>query len=183
MPILGMGMMQFGGNGQRNVAILDYQPLIKKQELKDGHQQEQYVSKLLQIRSNYPSLQQPMTNRHFDPNEPKYFTANPIIGKWSSSSHDGNETNVSDSKMWKDLQTLHQDCIEQHVQMTQTMMLNEDYSKESETDLLKLHSDYDTFVAAKEPASQLLGSSFGKDIAHRLVHEMIFPLSTCKQQL
>jgi hypothetical protein len=105
---------------------------------------------------------------------------NPIIGRWSSSRHDGNETDVSDSKMWKDLQTLHQDCIEQHVQMTQTMILNEDYSPESETDLLKLHSDY---VAAKEPASQLLGLSFGKDVAHRLVHEVIFPLSSCKQQL
>jgi hypothetical protein len=80
--------------------------------------------------------------------------------------------------MWKDLQTLHQDCIEQHVQMTQTMMFNDDYPKESQSDIMKLHSDYNTFVAAKEPASQLLGSSFGKDVAHWLVHDAIFPLST-----
>jgi hypothetical protein len=72
MPILGMVMMQFG-NRQRNVAILDYQPLLEEQEQKDGHRQEQYVSKLLQIHSNYLLFQLLMTNRHFDPNEQKYF--------------------------------------------------------------------------------------------------------------
>ena len=83
MPILGMGMMQFAG-GVRNVAIVDFQPLLDDDEDTNG-QQALYTSTLEAIRASaHSSLQQPMSDRHFDPTQRKYFTANPIIGKWGN---------------------------------------------------------------------------------------------------
>jgi 15,16-dihydrobiliverdin:ferredoxin oxidoreductase len=169
MPILGMGMMQFAG-GVRNVAIIDFQPLLE-----DDEGQAMYTSTLEQIRSAAnPALQQPMSNRHFDPTEQKYFTAHPIIGKWGSADTDV----VAAAKLAHDLRATHQDCVRAHVGLTKaTVECPTPLSNLPEAYTEQLHSSYDTFVAAKEPASQLLSAAFGKDIAERLVHEIIFPLS------
>jgi len=197
MPILGMGMMQFAG-GQRNVAILDFQPLLsshgENEEVDDGinnesmERQSEYISKLLEIRSSYPSFQQPMSNRHFDPNEQRYFTANPFIGKWSETARNDQDDGINNTDrkdgtlLWQELQTIHQECVQTHVEMTQATRQDCQHNEEQHQRILRLHSEYDTFVAAKEPASQLLGSAFGKDVAHQLVHQVIFPLSSRKSE-
>jgi 15,16-dihydrobiliverdin:ferredoxin oxidoreductase len=177
MPILGMGLMQLGQ--QRNVAIIDFQPLLSSSQ-----QQSIYIRRLEQIRSSFPSMQQPMSNRHFDPNEQRYFTAHPIIGKWTSQDENS-------PQYCQDLQTVHQQCVQTHVQLTQQQQQSYNRSMEDRTHhncnrkrdyVYQLHSDYDTFVASKEPASQLLSAAFGKDVAHRLVHQVIFPLSQQQQQ-
>ncbi|KAL3914873.1 MAG: hypothetical protein SGILL_005909 [Bacillariaceae sp.] len=187
MPILGMGMMQFAG-GLRNVAIIDFQPLLSD----DGDDQDNeasqrrqglYTSTLEQIRSKAdPALQQPMSNRHFDPNDNMYFTANPIIGKWSNSKSDDDATEAAAStaakRLERELRTTHQDCVRAHVELTQATTTRFDDCAISDRAVRQLHSDYDTFVAAKEPASQLLSGAFGKDVAQRLVHQVIFPLSS-----
>jgi hypothetical protein len=206
MPILGMGLMQLGR--QRNVAIIDFQPLlllssqlsqqhqdqsasISYTQIQQLRQQSTYTRRLKQIRSSFPSMQHPMSNRHFDPNEQRYFTAHPIIGKWTSQDENS-------SQCWQDLQTVHRECVQTHVQLTQagsrsknsnnnsTMDDDNSYNTSSNKErdhVHQLHSDYDTFVASKEPASQLLTSAFGKDVAHRLVHQVIFPLSRHQYQL
>jgi hypothetical protein len=196
--------MQLGR--QRNVAIIDFQPLLLKlSQLSQQHQdqsasisytqiqhlqQSTYTRRLEQIRSSFPSMQHPMSNRHFDPNEQRYFTAHPIIGKWTSQDENS-------SQCWQDLHTVHRECVQTHVQLTQASsrsknsinrMMDDDSSYNTSSNkerdhVHQLHSDYDTFVASKEPASQLLTSAFGKDVAHRLVHQVIFPLSRHQHQL
>jgi Ferredoxin-dependent bilin reductase len=169
MPILGMGLMQLGQH--RNVAIIDFQPLLEEDDNDESlSEQCKYTSRLEEIRSSYKSMQQPMSDRHFDPNEQRYFTANPIIGKWIKDEECA-------TQCWRDLQQVHQDCVQAHVELTQTSRAKAELSHHQ---VEQMHSDYDTFVASKEPASHLLGSAFGKDVALRLVHQVIFPLSQQK---
>ncbi|KAG7345575.1 ferredoxin-dependent bilin reductase [Nitzschia inconspicua] len=172
MPILGMGLMQLGNH--RNIAIIDFQPLLHDGDDETSlAEQSRYTRRLQDIRSSFKSMQHPMSDRHFDPNEQKYFTANPIIGKWIKDDDDA-------LKNWQDLQQVHRDCVQAHVTLTQD---RNGGRTDRNVHVQQLHSDYDTFVASKEPAGQLLSSAFGKDVAHRLVHQVIFPLSQQQQLL
>jgi len=207
LPIMGMGLMKFGiGSGgkskskSKNMAVMDYQPLPpppnsnnnnnnnnddQQQQLQLQLQQQHhsavndlYTSELLRLRAEIPSMTQPMTHQHFDSDdERKYFTESPLLGRWSDGDDDASEQHR------RDLQRAQRDYVQTHIELTQRFSGNNNIDNDNDEDednsiLLKLHSDFDTHVSEKEPAGKFLCSAFGPEIGNKLVHTVIFPLST-----
>jgi hypothetical protein len=187
MPILGMGLMQFGSSdsagGARNVAILDFQPLSKDSDIPFQYD-ALYDDELQKIRSAHPLLQHEMSNKHYNTNEKQFYSTQPIIGKWN-----GND--INDTSMWEQLHTAHQQCVQTHVELTQRIRTNKKKSSsliasstartndDDKDVVLRLHTSFDEFVAAREPARCILAQAFGgKDISDRIIHQVIFPLSS-----
>mmetsp|Transcript_28343 Transcript_28343/g.66546 ORF Transcript_28343/g.66546 Transcript_28343/m.66546 type:complete len:412 (-) Transcript_28343:348-1583(-) len=177
LPILGMGLMKFGKH--QHLAVLDYQPLpaAAQKDIQDA-----YVSELLRMRDEIPSLGQPHTFRHFVTEERKYFTDSPLYGKWTDHATNGDEADedTTTTTSWLgDLQCAQREFVRTHVRLTQSLIDTEESGNESSQPdrVVQLHSDFDTEVSRKEPAGPMLVAAFGPELAHRLVHEVIFPLS------
>ena len=193
VPILGMAYMQFGSNGgsngnggsnagsnsiTKNMAFMDYQPILlpTSSSLPTSDDDNKYKSELLRIRSEIPSMNTPISHKHFDSEEErKYFTDCPLICKWD---------NDNDSEFHhQELVRAQHDYIQTHIKLTKEdrMMTHKNNIDNNNNDnLLKLHSDFDTFVSAKEPAGKLLCHAFGTKIGNQLVHRILFPLSRNK---
>jgi len=169
LPVLGMGFMQFAG-GRRNVAIMDYQPLNHNDQSSFKRPaDEMYQSQLTKIRSQYPDFQQSMSDKHFDADEKQlYWTDSPLISKWN----DDGENNE-----WKQLESSHQRVLEAHVQLTKRLVANRRDANGDDGSVKELHAEYDRFLSAREPAGHLLTKAFGADVADRMVHKVLFPLS------
>ena len=184
VPIMGMAFMKFG---KRNMVVMDYQPLPTC----TVETNTDYELELLRIRSNIPSMKQPMSNKHFDgrsnetkekEDERKYFTDYPLISKWTDDDDD------DDAKFHRrELIRAQKDYVQTYIKLTQQeMMMRNDNDTDTDTDndndtdvdmILKLHSDFDTFVSSKEPAGKILCGTFGTEIGSQLIHRIIFPLS------
>jgi hypothetical protein len=204
IPILGMAYMQFGSNGNgngngsngsnggngsngsnsitKNMAFMDYQPILVPASLStsdnDNNVNNKYKSELLRIRSEIPSMNTPISHKHFDSEEErKYFTDCPLICKWD---------NDNDSEFHhQELVRAQHDYIQTHIKLTKEDRMmnnnnNNNNNNNTDTILLKLHSDFDTFVSSKEPAGKLLCHAFGHKIGNQLVHRILFPLSRNK---
>lgn len=174
LPILGMGIMKFGKH--QHLAVLDYQPLPDAAE---QGVQEAYVSELLRMRDEIPSMGQPHTYKHFVTEERKYFTDVPLIGKWTDRKNDNENVNDNDTTPWlDDLERAQREFVRTHVRLTQSLRDTDESESSSQSDrVVQLHSDFDTDVSRKEPAGAMLVANYGPELAHRLVHEVIFPLS------
>jgi Ferredoxin-dependent bilin reductase len=180
LPVLGMGFMRFAG-GRRNVAIMDYQPLNNNDD--KGHSRpadKLYQSQLNKIRSQYPDFQQSMSDKHFNADEKQlYWTESPLIAKWNvvdtnDDSHNGGGGNDE----WEQLTSSHQRVVAAHVQTTKRLVAEkQDQHHRDDVAVKDLHAEYDTFLSAREPAGHLLTRAFGPDVADRIVHQVLFPLS------
>jgi len=170
IPIMGMGLMQFGG--VRNMAIMDYQPLSSG----SPEIQALYESELQRIRAEILSMSQPMSHKHFESSEErKYFTYFPLKGNWTAPA-----TDDSHEFHRRELERAQHEFVRCHVELTQRLGMNAVATATRGTrdrDILKLHSDFDTFVSLREPAGKFLCASFGKEMGDKLVHNAIFPLS------
>merc|ERR1740117_2553164 len=89
-----MGLMKFGvgGNGSKNMAVMDYQPLPTTPPFI----YTKFESELIRIQSEIPSTNQPMSNKHFDDTkeERKYFTNHQLMCKWDDH-HTNTNTNTN----------------------------------------------------------------------------------------
>ena len=47
----------------------------------------------------------------------------------------------------------------------------------AEQETLQKHSEYDTYVATRDPAHPVFSSLFGKDTAEQFMHQVLFPLA------
>lgn len=177
IPILGMGLMKFGKH--QHLAVLDYQPLGDSAS-DDSHNDDTndaFCSELLRMRAEIPTMSQPHTYRHFVTEERKYFTDYPLLGKYNNK-----KDNASDDKAWfRELQRGQRDFVETHVRLTQGQS-SEQRTGGNNNDVVRIHSDFDTHVSRKEPAGPMLVATYGPEMAHQLVHEVIFPLSRNTQQ-
>merc|ERR1719272_763189 len=90
-----------GSNGSnsitKNMAFMDYQPILLPTSSSlstSDNVNNKYISELLRIRSEIPSMNTPISHKHFDSEEErKYFTDCPLICKWDTTK----STNDSDS--------------------------------------------------------------------------------------
>lgn len=174
LPILGMGIMKFGTKDAKHMAILDYQPLhsssVHDDDRREQDMEDLYTSELLRMRADTPSMSQPMTHRHFDTDEErKFFTETPLLGRWNTDD-DASEEEATN------MERSHKDFVATHVELTQKHAGSCPSPKQEE--LLQKHSEFDTHVSMKEPAGRFLCSAYGNELGHRLVHNVIFPLST-----
>jgi len=202
LPILGMGLMKFGKH--QHLAVLDYQPLttsnininININGDSQHNRNDAFSSELLRMRAEIPTMSQPHTYRHFVTEERKYFTDYPLLGKYNNkkdknNGSDNNNNNDDDNdgvEAWfQELQRGQRDFVETHVRLTQGYSserpTNDDSNDgrnsgiDDDIDVVRIHSDFDTHVSRKEPAGPMLVATYGPEVAHRLVHEVIFPLS------
>jgi len=205
VPILGMAYMQFGSNGSngnggnggngsnsitKNMAFMDYQPILLPTSSSlstSDNVNNKYKSELVRIRSEIPSMNTPISHKHFDSEEErKYFTDCPLICKWDTTNSDSNDIDSNSEFHHQELVRAQHDYIKTHIKLTKEdrMMTHKNSNNNNNTDtdtiLLKLHSDFDTFVSAKEPAGKLLCHAFGTKIGNQLVHRILFPLSRNK---
>lgn len=197
LPVLGIGLMHFAG-GRRNVAIMDYQPIGKSSSSSSNNEEElhsgptfrpvdaTYQAQLDVIRQQHDDFQQDMSDRHFDANgKQMYWSEKPLIAKWGVNV-DAKEALQNDAT-WQQLETAHQRVVAAHVRTTQQLVgaakTPQDRKDaiqsqlDDDQDLLRLHSDYDTFLSAREPAGHLLTKAFGPDVAKRMVRQVLYPLS------
>jgi len=173
IPIMGMGLMKMGGS--RNLAILDYQPLPPTDETEETIN-ETYTSELLRLRQEVPSMSQPMSKRHFDSNEErKYFTESPLLGRLNELEATDTET----EEYRQDLLATQKKYVAKHTELTQLFGNgNSNGEKSNPLYVLERHSDFDTHVSEREPAGPFLCGVFGPETGGKLVHNVIYPLST-----
>jgi hypothetical protein len=133
-------------------------------------------------------MNSPMSKKHFDDTkeERKYFTDYPLISKWTDNDNDNDNDDDDSAEFYhKELIRAQKDYVKTHIKLTKEEMnnnKNNDHDNDNDNDndnvdILKLHSDFDTFVSSKEPAGKILCGTFGKEIGNQLVHRIIFPLS------
>lgn len=161
LPILGLDLLQFAG-GKRQLAVVDFQPIHKEGE---SHHDACYEHLLEPIRQAVPSLQEPMTDRFYDPN--LYFSKQTLLGRFQST-----ET------IWQDLWPAFQAYVQTHVELTQqTKKLSSSQTTLSAAEILKRHAAYDTYVAARDPAHPMFASLFGSHFANDFMYQVLFPLA------
>ncbi|VEU33838.1 unnamed protein product [Pseudo-nitzschia multistriata] len=172
LPILGMGIMKFGKH--QHMAVLDYQPLSTKEE--DHDVNDAYTSELLRMRAENPTMSQPHTYRHFVTEERKYFTDFPLIGKFNDK-EDPASPEQGTSAWMREMHRGQREFVETHVKLTQRHTEADPGTTDDDASVREVHSEFDTHVSKKEPAGPMLTATYGDEIAHRLVHRVIFPLS------
>jgi 15,16-dihydrobiliverdin:ferredoxin oxidoreductase len=150
LPILGNGLLQCG---ERRITISDFQPL------EESH--SRYEDLLLTIREQFPSLNQPMSERFFE--NGKFWSNSTLLGRFP----------VSSDLIWQDLWPAYKSCVQTHVQLCKT----ESKNIISENTLLQRHAEYDTHVASRDPAISMLKSIFGADVARDVVYKALFPMA------
>merc|ERR1711865_513413 len=106
---------------------MDYQPLPTC----TVETNTDYELELLRIRSNIPSMKQPMSNKHFDgrsnettkeeEDDRKYFTDYPLISKWTDDDDDDNNNNA---KFYcRELIRAQEDYVKTYIRLTQQEMM------------------------------------------------------------
>lgn len=156
-PILGIDLLQFGG--KRHLAIADFQPIHQHESEHDVD----YEYLLEPIRQAAPSLQEPMTDRFFDPS--KHFSKQTLLGRFSSL-----------DEIWEELWPSYQAYVKTHVQMTQQTSPSKPSALTSEQ-VQERHAAYDTYVAERDPAHPMFASMFGPEFAEDFLYQVLFPLA------
>merc|ERR1711907_730674 len=183
IPVMGMTLMQFGGGAcGKNMAVMDYQPIQP-----NSNTQALYEYELRRILTKIPCVNEAISHTHFDtPEERKYFTDVPLKCGWSNNNNDDaddderNDQHAPDFYR-KELDRAHRDFVQSHVELTQRLSRPADKddgaAAATTADVLKLHSNFDTLISAKEPTGMFLSGAFGKDVGNKLVHTVLFPFS------
>ena len=174
LPIQGMFVMKMGGC--KNLSIMDYQPLPAWNG-KTANINEIYSEQLLGLRSQIPTMSQPMTHRHFDSDEErKYFSDLPILGRCNELEATREEQEDFVANLWK----AQKQYMKTHVSLTKsftTIGSGSGSSSDAAEYTLERHSDFDAHVSEKEPAGPFLKSVFGPELGGMILHTVIFPLS------
>ena len=150
LPVLGTGLLECPGG--RRVAIVDFQPL------EESH--VEYESLLAPIRNRFQSLQQSLSDHFFG--QSKYFSNQLLLGRFQLESA---------GEMWKELWPAYKSCFTAHMELTKSSR------KEISKRTLNNQAKYDSHIASRDPAFSMLSSTFGKDIAHGVVYQAMFPLA------
>lgn len=162
-PILGVDLLQFAGNC--HLAIIDFQPLHQEGE---SHHDARYEHLLEPIRENFPSLQEPMTERFFDPS--RYFSEQTLLGRFQS-------TDIITQDLWPAFQAY----VHTHVKLLKKTEKSKTYPL-SEANIKRRHAAYDTYVAERDPAHPMFASLFGAEFAHDFMYQVLFPLAEKKSE-
>ncbi len=151
-PILGIDLLWFGATNKL-VAVLDFQPLIQ-----DDDYFQKYYQGLGNLKNNFQEFNNEITMKIYDSN--KFFS--PFVLFYS-----GSAKTIKES-----LSNLFQNFIEYYWQLSESK-LNTMNSEQ----VRKIHIEYDTYNAERDPAHGLFKSYFGKDWADNFVSNFLFPLS------
>ena len=176
LPILGCDLLQFGQ--KRHVCICDFQPLNgtnTDSELSSWH------GELDVIRNQYPSLQQPMSTRFYNPDD-GFFSKQLLLAKhMDDASKDEHRSSSGGAQklIHDDFFTAWQHYVQTHVKMVQSTPRQ----PQQATDTLQKHAAYDQYSASRDPAHGMLASYFGQEFADEYVYQVLFPLSGGEEEI
>jgi 15,16-dihydrobiliverdin:ferredoxin oxidoreductase len=160
LPILGVDLLAF--NRKKYLAIVDFQPLHTEES---DHEKE--FSHLLQpIKETYPNLKGRMSSKFYD--ETKFFSQQMLFSRFEDESIIHNE-----------LFPAFQQYVSTHLELVRSVNLDQ-----SDMEVVLQHQKaYDTYSAARDPATGLFTAMFGEEWAMDYVHDFLFSMSERPEQL
>lgn len=171
IPVMGMSMIRMGG--ARNLAIMDYQPLPPSDET-ESKINDAYVSALIQLRHEIPSMSSGYTHKSFAKSEDRtYFTEFPLLGRCN----DAEATDVERADYRNSVVNAQHRYVAKHTELTQAFGRSSEPSKRSDEYVLERHSDFDTTISVQEPSKHVLRGIFGPEKGDKIFYNVIFPLS------
>jgi 15,16-dihydrobiliverdin:ferredoxin oxidoreductase len=154
LPILGVDLLAF--NRKKYLAIVDFQPIHSDES---NHDKE--FSHLLQpIKETYPNLKGRMSSKFYD--ETKFFSQQMLFSRFEDESIIHNE-----------LLPAFQKYVSTHLELVRSVDMNQ-----SDIEVvLQYQKAYDTYSAARDPATGLFTAMFGEEWAMDYVHDFLFSMS------
>jgi 15,16-dihydrobiliverdin:ferredoxin oxidoreductase len=154
LPILGVDLLAF--NRKKYLAIVDFQPLYD-----DESKHDQEFSHLLQpIKESYASLSGRMSSKFYD--ETKFFSQQMLFSRFEDESIIQNE-----------LFPAFQQYVATHLELVRSV----DAEQTDVQNVLERQQAYDTYSAARDPATGLFTAMFGQEWAMDYVHDFLFSMS------
>jgi len=156
LPVLGIDLLSFGG--KKYLTIVDFQPIHESEE----DHAFTFEDRLAPVKASYPSLKGKMSSKFYD--ETKFFSQEMLFARFE-------DVNVINDELYEAFQkyvTMHTDMVRE--------CTPEDNSQ-SKKAVLGRHAAYDTYSAARDPATGLFAAMFGKEWADDFVYDFLFSLS------
>ena len=154
LPILGVDLLAF--NRKKYLAIVDFQPLHA-----DETEHDKEFSHLLQpIKEAYSNLKGRMSSKFYD--ETKFFSQQMLFSRFEDESIIQNE-----------LFPAFQQYVSTHLDLVRSVELDQ-----SDMEVVLHHQKaYDSYSAARDPATGLFTAMFGEEWAMDYVHDFLFSMS------
>lgn len=176
LPLCGMVVMKIGRS--RHCAVMDYEPVDEGSTAAN----EDYGKKLLAMREDFPSMAQAITHKNFDGSEKrKFLTAAPLVGRCDEGAGEGESGEDAAARFAgykRDVGLAQRDYVGGHAALTRSYGTGGEAGEER---ALETHAAFDTYNSEREPAGDFLRGVFGPEVAGKLVHNVIFPLSRHKE--
>jgi len=170
LPILGCDFLSFQG-GKRTLAIVDFQPLHEHERQHDAT----YEHLLRPIRQAYKSLQEPMSDRFFDPSQ--FFSSQTLLGRFGM----GDQPRLQSELLpaWQAYVQTHIGMAKQHHGIVANMnSATKDAAASAAAAVVESHhAAYDTYCLDRDPAHPMFTSLFGPDFADDFLYNTMFPLA------
>jgi len=155
LPILGIDILSF--NRKKFLAIVDYQPLHKDEDLHDAMYEE---SILEPIRSKYENLKGKMSSKFYD--ETQFFSQQMLFSRFEK-----------EEIIPEELFPAFQEYVAAHL----TLVQNTKRSIQNLPIVRERQIAYDTYSAERDPATRLFAAMFGKEWADKFVYGFLFSRS------
>jgi 15,16-dihydrobiliverdin:ferredoxin oxidoreductase len=154
LPILGIDLLAF--NRKKYLAIVDFQPLHD-----DESKHDKEFSHLLQpIKESYENLSGRMSSKFYD--ETKFFSQQMLFSRFED-----------ESIIQKELFPAFQQYVTTHLDLVRSV----DIEETDVQNVLERQQAYDTYSAARDPATGLFTAMFGQEWAMDYVHDFLFSTS------
>ncbi|OUW25224.1 MAG: dihydrobiliverdin:ferredoxin oxidoreductase [Synechococcus sp. TMED169] len=155
-PLMGVDLLWFGAR-KKLVAVLDFQPLVQKQDYLDRH-----LVELKKLHDKFPDLSGEETMRSFDPNQ--YFSPYLLFCRGGAEQAEESLPEAFSSFLdsyWK-----------------LTARSQSEPSMIPPAEVQELQVAYNQYSAERDPAHGLFTSHFGNEWSDRFLHEFLFPTAT-----
>mmetsp|Transcript_835 Transcript_835/g.2019 ORF Transcript_835/g.2019 Transcript_835/m.2019 type:complete len:412 (+) Transcript_835:212-1447(+) len=176
LPLCGMVVMKIGRS--RHCAVMDYEPVAEGSTAAN----RDYGNKLLAMREDFPSMAQAITHKNFDGSEKrKFLTTAPLVGRCdegTAGGESGDDAAARFAGYKRDVGLAQRDYVRGHAALTRSYGTG---GEAGEGRALETHAAFDTYNSEREPAGDFLRGVFGPEVAGKLVHNVIFPLSRHKE--
>lgn len=171
LPILGADFLCF--HRKKYLAICDFQPL----HADESHHDALYSSQglLHPIKDSYPNLKGRMSSKFYD--ETQFFSPQMLFSRFEDESIIQNELFPAFQQYCQTHLDLVRACQEKQRTATTTDDTTEAKLEQDQQSVLERQQAYDTYSAARDPATGLFAAMFGESWAMDYVHDFLFSMS------
>jgi 15,16-dihydrobiliverdin:ferredoxin oxidoreductase len=155
LPVLGIDLLAF--NHKKYLAIVDFQPLHEK----ESDHAMTFEDRLKPIKNKYDSLKGRMSSKFYD--ETQFFSQQMLFARFED------EQVIS-----RDLFPAFTQYVQTHLDLIRETTPGDAASADF---VLKRQQEYDTYSAARDPATGLFVAMFGQEWAEDFMHDFLFSMS------